>query len=318
MGDRVNQDEIKQANDVHVLDYLNSKGEDFVKQGKYFRHAEHDSLIINENGKWFWNSRGEGGFGAISFARAYYDMTFQDAVRDVNGQSITRSYANEVVHQESKEFSYPKQYEAITQRNIKQYLVNERVLDEKTVEALIKRDLVAEDKLKNCVFKWKDSDGRIVGGDRQGTVKMENKRGSFKQIMANSKEDGGFRLDIGKPNKIALFESPIDALSYFDLHKPKDIRLQSMSGLKDQAATSSIKELIRDCRKENIQVEKVIIAVDNDKAGVEFTERWMNLINIGEVHKPKYKDWNIDLKAIKNVQKEKEHSMSKQSVEIER
>ena len=313
MGDRVSKEKIEKASDVHVIDYLNSKGEDLIKQGKYYRHAEHDSLIFNENGKWFWNSRNEGGYGSISFARTYYDLSFQDAVRDVNGLSITRDYTRDIKKEEVKDFQYPKQYETSTQVNVRKYLINERMIDEKLVESLIKNDFVAEDKLKNCVFKWKDSNHKVVGADRQGTVKMDTTRGYFKQVVANSKEDGGFRLDVGTPNKIALFESPIDAVSYYELHRPENIRLQSMSGLKDQSATTAIKDLIRECHARDQSLEKVILGVDNDKAGKQFTERWENLLNNTERHEPKLKDWNLDLKKNK---KEKELK-KEQSIELE-
>lgn len=306
MGDRVSREEVEAANQIHIIDYLNAKGEQIIKQGnKYYRHAEHDSLIFNENGKWYWNSRGEGGFGAISFARMYYNISFQDAVRDVNGQSIEKSFINDNTFSIKEDFFYPKHYEVSSIENAKNYLVNERCIDEKIVLALQKYDLIAEDKLKNCIFKWKDQDGKIIGADRQGTVKMENKRGTFKQIMANSKADGGFHFDVGTPNKIAIFESPIDALSYFDIKRPNDIRLQSMSGLKDQTMASSIRNLIKECNSREQRVEKIIIAVDNDKAGLEFTKRWENVIRNLEIDLPESKDWNIDLKNQKKKEIEK-------------
>lgn len=313
MGDRVNREEIERANDIHILDYLNSKGELLIRQGKYYRHADHDSLIIHKNGKWFWNSKGQGGYGSISFARTFYDFTFQEAVRDVNGLSINRSFTNNMNKEEAMDFVYPKHYETTTQKNVRQYLVNERMIDEKTVDFLIRNDYVAEDKLKNCVFKWKDSNGEIVGADRQGTVRMDTNRGYFKQVLSNSKEDGGFKIDVGIPNKIALFESPIDAISYLELHKPQDIRLQSMSGLKDRTAATAIKDLMKECREQNMEVEKVIFAVDNDKAGKKFIKRWENMLSVGIVHTPKYKDWNIDLKQKKEKLKQKE-----QEIKLER
>lgn len=304
MGDRVGREEVQKANEVHVLDYLHAKGEHLQQQGKYFRHPEHDSLVIKDSGHWYWNSRSKGGYGAISFAREFYDMTFQDAVRDVNEKSISKHFSKNVERHVSKSFEYPHHHEVKSQDNISRYLTKERLIDHRIVAALIKKDLLAEDKLKNGVFKWKDSDGKIIGGDRQGTVKMDNKRGTFKQIMANSKEDGGFRLDIGTPNKIALFESPIDALSYFDLKRPENIRLLSMSGLKDQTATSSIRDLIKYCKERGGGVEQVIFAVDNDDAGKQFVERWSNLLTTFDVDMPKNKDWNLDLVEARTKQKE--------------
>lgn len=315
MGDRVGREEVRKANDVHVLDYLNSKGTDLQQEGKYFRHPEHDSLVIKDSGQWYWNSRSKGGVGAISFAREYYELTFQDAVRDVNEQSISRDFTREVRHKTAKAFDYPKQHEVKTQDHISRYLVEERKLDPRIVAALIRKDLLAEDKLKNGIFKWKDSAGKIVGGDKQGTVKMDNKRGSFKQILASSKEDGGFRLDIGQPNKIALFECPIDALSYFDLKRPENIRLQSMSGLKDQTATTAIRDLIKDCKERGAVVEQVIFAVDNDQAGQQFMDRWTNYLTNMERDQPKSKDWNMELVKARTLAKQLK---MKKEVELER
>lgn len=297
MGDRVSKDEVERANNIHVVDYLESKGEQLEKEGKYYRHADHNSLVINENGKWFWNSRNTGGYGAISFAREFYDLSFQNAVRDVNNQGISKEQSAERTRkqQESKkDFVYPSHYESDTQKSIKEYLINERSLDAQTVNNLIDSGLIAEDKKKNCVFKWKDRSQKIVGADRQGTIKMGNGK-YFKQVVANSKEDGGFEFDVGNPTKIALFESPIDAISYYDLHKPTDIRLKSMSGLKDRSAATSLKDLVKENSEKGIDINKVIIAVDNDEAGNEFAKKWQNMIGISERHLPKSKDWNMDL-----------------------
>lgn len=311
MGDRVDKEEVRKANDVHVLDYLHAKGESLERQGHYYRHPEHDSLVIKDSGHWYWNSRSKGGYGAISFAREVYDLTFQDAVRDVNAQDSSKTFSREAERHTSKEFEYPLHQEVEKQENISRYLTDERKLDPKIVSALIRNDLLAEDQLKNGIFKWRDSEGKLVGGDKQGTLKMDNKRGTFKQIMANSKPDGGFRVDIGSPNKIAIFESPIDALSYFELKRPENIRLLSMSGLKDQSATAGIRDLIKDCKERGAVVEQVIFAVDNDAAGQQFVDRWSNYLTNFEVDKPKNKDWNMDLVEAKTFTKEK-------AVEIER
>jgi len=320
VGDRVSREDIEKANEVHILDYLNSKGEPIIKQGnKYYSHANHDSLVFNENGKWYWNSRSTGGFGAISFAREFYNMKFQDAVRDVNNQDVQHSHSFNV--DVVKEFEYPQKYETKEIENAKKYLVNERGIDEKIVLALQKHGLIVEDKLKNIVFKWLDKKGNIVGADVQGTVPMENKRGTYKKIMPYSKTDGGFSLDIGKPNKIAIFESTIDALSYFDLKRPKDIRLFSMSGLKDQAAMTAIRELMQECYERKESPEEIIFAVDNDKAGKEFSEKWENVLS-DEILKfdiPIEKDWNDDLKKQRTLEKQNQKSVIKnQSQAIER
>lgn len=313
MGDQVSKDEVKQASDVHVVDYLESKGERLIKQGKYYRHSEHDSLIINENGKWFWNSRNEGGYGAISFARTFYDYSFQNAVRDVNGQEITKRMDREEV-KTNKPFIYPKQYEKNTQDNIKKYLNEKRGISIDTINNLIQADLIAEDKKNNCVFKWKDRQtNTIVGADRQGTVEMNDGR-YFKQIVTGSKYDGGFQFDVGKPENLVLFESPIDAISYYDLHKPSNTRFKSMSGLKDKTAATAVKELAKEIKENGRKFNKFVLAVDNDNAGNNFSNKWLKMFNISERHAPKSKDWNKDLT---NYRKQMQQVKINNTVEME-
>lgn len=321
MGDIVSKSEIDKAASVHVLDYLRTKGEPIIKQGHhYYRHTEHDSLVFHTNGKWFWNSRSTGGMGAISLARELYSMKFQEAVRDVNGLNIIKTM--DFSKDRNKEFAYPKQYEVSSIENAKNYLINERGIDEKVVLALRKHNLIAEDKMKNLIFKWRDKDGKIVGADRQGTIKMENKRGTFKQIMEHSKGDGGFTLDIGKPTKMAVFESPIDLVSYYDIKRPDHIRLLSMSGLKDQTLINGINQTFSECKERGQELEKIIIAVDNDKAGKAFAGKWDG--EIIQVDLPKNKDWNDDLRELRKIEREKEKqkspgmSFSEKEVQYER
>lgn len=295
MSNRVSKDEIQNANDTHIIDYIQSKGENLKKEGKYHRLAEHDSLIINNNGKWFWNSRNVGNFGAISFAREFYGLSFQDAVRDINGQEITNE-ANYDNVEDDRPFEYPHQYEKDTQDNAIRYLQKERGISEGTITTLIQSGIIAEDQKNNVVFKWKDREtGDITGAERLGTEPMED--GSyFKQIVTNSKYDGGFEFQVGKPNKIAFFESPIDALSYYEMYKPTNTRFKAMSGLKDRSLARGIKDLAKELQQENKEIEKVIIAVDNDEAGDNFANKWVNMFNISERHTPHENDWNDDLK----------------------
>jgi hypothetical protein len=318
VGGRVSKQEIDQAATIHVIDYFIAKGEPILKQGgNYYKHAEHDSLVLNENGKWYWNSKGKGGYGPISLAREYYGMQFQDAVRDINEMQLEPSKERELAAKQKEEFRYPVENEVKGIENALKYLVEERMLDKKIVTALEKHGLIAEDKMKNAIFKWVNKEGEIEGADRQGTVKIDTKRGTFKGIMANSKEDGGFQVDVGTPNKIAFFESPIDALSYFDLIRPENIRLKSMSGLKDQVVMSSIRGLIRECHESGEQVEKILFCVDNDPPGHEYAKKWENIIgeDVLDFDFSVGKDWNVDLKEKRKreklLQQQKEYEQTK-------
>lgn len=321
MGGRVSKQEIDQAAAIHVIDYFIAKGEPLIKQGgNYYKHAEHNSLVLNEDGKWYWNSKGKGGFGAIALAREFYGMQFQDAVRDINDMQLEPSKDRILAAKQKEEFHYPIENEVKGIENARKYLVDERMLDPKIVAALENHGLLAEDKMKNAIFKWVNEKGEIEGADRQGTMKINTERGTFKGIVANSKEDGGFQLDIGTPNKIAYFESPIDALSYFDLKRPENIRLKSMSGLKDQVVMSSAQQLMRECHERGDQVEKFLFCVDNDPAGREYAKKWEYVIgeNVLDFDFSEGKDWNVDLKEKRKreklLQRDKQHDYEQTKV----
>ena len=73
MGERkhVHEGEIMKARDVDLLSYLEKKGETFVKEGQYYRHTKHDSLLIKGN-MYAWNSRNETGYGAVGVGQRLY------------------------------------------------------------------------------------------------------------------------------------------------------------------------------------------------------------------------------------------------------
>lgn len=293
------KDEKMKARDADLLSYLESRGETFKKEGKYYRHTEHDSLIIRDN-MYAWNSRNEKGYGAINFAQMYYNLSFVEAVQDINARNLktfTRSYSNE--QESTKPFQYPQHLEVKNQDKLKHYLIQERKIDPRLVQWLLQKDLIAQDKRNNIVFKWREQGGKgnIIGADRQGTIKMDHGRGSFKQVLPDAKKDAGFTVDVGKPTKLYMFESPVDLLSYWSLQKEKlqGARLVSMNGLKSRTVLQSF----IDARKEGLDIKKVVLSVDNDEAGKKFIQK-MHLLLKEDMIQPnlpsKGKDWNDELK----------------------
>ncbi|WP_258871617.1 toprim domain-containing protein [Halobacillus trueperi] len=102
-------------------------------------------------------------------------------------------------------------------------------------------------------------------------------------------------MDIGKPNSIHHFESPINALSYWSIKKGKlqDTRLVSMSGLKRQTMVDEIKRM----GKEGLKVNQITFCTDNDNAGREFAHKYNKLfVKVkSSVYLPMQKDWNEEL-----------------------
>ncbi|PEZ02507.1 hypothetical protein CN326_20010 [Bacillus sp. AFS018417] len=312
----VSTEDTMKARDVDLISYLEAKGEKFKKEGNYYRHTEHDSLLIRDN-KYVWNSRGEKGYGAISFAIMYYKMSFPQAVLDINKgdyKEFDRSKSEEEQKKEQQPFAYPKHLEVNKQTEIKQYLIQERKIDPRLVNWLIKKDLIAQDKRNNVVFKWKEQGGKgeVIGLSRQGTVKMNNKKGTFKQIVPNyEKIDAGFTVDVGKPQTMYVYEDPIDMLSHWSLkqNQIQNARLVSMHGLKHKTVIQSL----IDAKKEGHHIKQVVLAIDNDKAGKKFIEKMKDILIFKEDIPTVEKDWNDVLK--KTVEQKQQKEQKKETVQ---
>ncbi|PEJ58000.1 hypothetical protein CN692_10775 [Bacillus sp. AFS002410] len=298
----VSSDEILSAKQIHLIDYLEAKGEHLKKESgaSYYRHQEHDSLVFKDN-LYYWNSKQEKGVGAISFAMMYYRLTFPEAVKEINDLKYNeknREQRQIELNKKQGPFRYPAFLDVKETDAIQNYLVNERKINPRLVDWLIMNEFIVQDQRKNVVFKWKEQGGKgeVVGANRQGTIKMDNRRGSFKQILPNGKEHSGFTIDIGKPTKVIAFESPIDLLSYWSIKQNNltNVRLVSMDGLKPKTIVQSH----IDAKKEGHAIEKWVLAVDNDEAGWNFIETIKKLVkpSVLEVDLPSEKDWNDQLK----------------------
>ena len=93
----------------------------------------------------------------------YYEMTFPQAVLDIHKgdyKEFDRSKAEEERKKGQQPFSYPKHLEVNKQTEIKEYLIDERKIDPRLVNWLIKKDLIAQDKKNNVVFKWREEGGK--------------------------------------------------------------------------------------------------------------------------------------------------------------
>ena len=74
------KEQYEKAKNISLIEYLKSKGHEFKKEGYRYRHKVHDSLIISEDSKWFWNSRGIFGANAISYLHKAEGLSIPEAV----------------------------------------------------------------------------------------------------------------------------------------------------------------------------------------------------------------------------------------------
>lgn len=283
----VSAEEVEKANNVDTLEYLLSIGEPLNREGtNFYRHKDHDSLVVHAKKNYFsWNSRNVSG-NAVTYLMNVYNLSFQDSVKKINddiGEKPLFDFKKEKVVYPSK-FEYDVK-EVDSTDNIYNYLVNDRKIEPDLVKALVQTDLIKEDSYKNIVFKWKEK-GELIGASLQGTreipidKRLHTDRAYFKKVLPTTKEatDSGFSLTRGYPEKIYLFESPIDLLSYLSLNRTKLIncRLQSMDGLKPRTVFRTIKNTLKELKENNRDLKSITLCVDNDSAGKEFIKKMQN------------------------------------------
>ena len=79
---------IEKARQVDLLTYLKTcePNELVHLSGNHYCTREHDSLKIS-NGKWYWFSRGFGGYNALDYLIKVKEVPFMEAVERITGQA---------------------------------------------------------------------------------------------------------------------------------------------------------------------------------------------------------------------------------------
>jgi hypothetical protein len=280
--------EIKQAQQMDLLGYMENKGEVFKQSGKYYYHQEHDSLVICPEKAYFtWNSVGKSSKSCITLAMQFFDLNFREAVQDVLEHTVSsdKVEARQHVQSEQKVFDYSQDIRESTRTDaLKKYLVEERKIDADLVSELIQRKYIVQDQQQNVVYKWYDplQKNQVVGAAKEGTriipeekrIKPSMKR--FKQVLSQGNQ--GFYFDVGKTeniNQLYLFESPVDMMSYLTLKTQRgdtsiqNARFLAMDGVKESVFFHHYM-LLTAKLKQPIQP---ICCVDNDHAGYVFLEK---------------------------------------------
>lgn len=282
----IDSETIKKARQANIAEYLLSIGEPLKRNGRRYKHTEHDSLVFTDN-SYFWNSEQEHG-NAIDYLTRHHGMTFADAVTALTG--YTADEARETPDSQTAALQISRD----CRRGIA-YLNKTRKIDYDIIIELVKQGRIQQEaETNNLIFPMIDENGETVGAELQGT--LSDRR--FKGVRGGSKYGYGFNLKYGNPEYIMFFESAVDLLSFVNLVKLKGKELQdcllvSMSGVKTNVVEHYLQAF-------NGSVG-VFSCVDNDNAGTEFETALQGLKIAFKPHHcdPAYKDWNEQLQAVK-------------------
>ncbi|WP_269793060.1 PBECR4 domain-containing protein [Streptococcus mitis] len=349
------RERVEFARSRDILDVANELQMELVQSGRDYRWKEHDSLVISpDKNLWKWFSRNTGG-DAISLVETIKEVDFNQSVDFLNDGNFKEF---QMVERPQEDFKYYlEKYEQPLSAG-RDYLRNQRGLSDETIDYFLEQGVLAQANAKLdyfaegnsgnstnaiepvIVFKSLSSSGEVVGASLQGIQenwKKWPKHGYAKVIMKNSDPMTGIHVDIGSPKRLIFTESPIDLMSYYELHKDslQDVRLVSMDGLKESTIGRHLSQIQAEISgkplrwtpeqmADGLQVaidhhffedgknaDLITLALDNDKAGRTFIQELEAkgaVINsdLPELRPGQDKtDWND---VLKNQQEEKSDS----------
>lgn len=283
--------------------YLDVKGIAYQQEGAYLRLKDHDSLVVDTRitpGKsyetFYWNSQGVGG-NLYNFLQAYMGLDKKQTIEEL--KALNPQLATQPRHEQPTKPYRPQDWQASkSTARVKAYLTQVRKLDPQLVDLLIQKQLLRQLKSGDAFFSWRNAEGKEVGGDVQGTYvshKKYGKRGTLKRVAVGSQKNLGFHFNYGsrgsEQSKLYVFESPIDALSYFQMHGFKqegDKRFLSLNG-----AGTKVKTIVHFMQREHFYPKELHLAFDTDEAGIKGAKKANELIQeLGTAYK-QFRDMRV-------------------------
>jgi hypothetical protein len=258
-----------------------------------------NSRITVEGEKFYDHKQGRGGGGAIDLAKHLSGLTrFQDVLawmgREISQAAVAetlRAEANRVEPELPPPFVMPEPAEALWP-DARDYLVKRRGLPARTVDALKAAGKIVPAVTKgalNAVFRmtcpWDD---KTVGGEVRGTGDRKW-RGL---VGGSSRNRGAFRLQRGRqdqPRLVHLTESAIDAISLYELAKPKADWGEVF--ISTAGARGSVPWLADELGPQ----DRLVVAFDADEAGEDAWDMLRRAYPKAQRWKAYGEDWNADL-----------------------
>ena len=284
------REQLQRADDTDLYVFLSGRGEQFKRCGKEYRWLRHDSVMINKS-EWYRFSQNKGGH-AIDFMKEFYGLSFAEAVKELLGEEgvgeTNRRTAKEDAGRQ-KVCPIPLPALELPERNesceiARKYLIEQRKLSEQLVDQMIEKGDIYESKnYHNVVFVGRDKEQNPRYAAMRGTD--ENR---YRGEARGSEKAYGFG-HIGTDEKLFVFESPIDLLSYITA-VPEEWEKHSyisLGGLSEKA--------MKRMYTEYPHIHSIYLCLDNDEPGNERCRQFVSLIpeelSVYRLE-PVKKDWN--------------------------
>lgn len=293
-----------------MLSYLQTFEPDELKRSgpQEYRTATHGSLVIS-NGKWNWFKGGFGGVSALDYLVKVRGISLAEAVQRLTGGRACPVPRQETRPPARKPFRLPKA--ARRPSRVLAYLQGRGIDGEILSRCIRDGSLYESFPHHNCVFVGREQTGKARFASLRGT------RNSFKLDVPGSDKRFAFCLPSNSPGcqTVAVFESPIDALSGATLKKLeggnwRDTHYLSLSGTSPLALIEFLRT--------HPNVGHAALCLDNDEAGKKGAARLEETIRqdsalSGQVKQidrnpppDQYgKDFNLYLQAVRAERKKK-------------
>lgn len=301
---RFTDEQIERANRVNVVEYAKSQGLKIIQSGQWQKAEGMQGLYFKQSANtWHWETQDAGGTGSISLCMKLENKTWVEAVKTLlneDMESIRYAQDWKPEPEPPKEFRLPDKNN--TYRHVFAYLTKTRGIDSGVLKEMVDKGYIYENTQKSCVFVGMDK----AGVARHASVRSTNTYGKvFKQDVTGSQKAFSFSIS-GTSKVLNVFEAPIDALSYMSLQKIYGKQVNdsyvALGGVTDKALERFLKDYP--------DIEKIRVCTDNDLAGEKAVERiyekYHEQFKVTR-QRPKGKDFNEDLVAIRSRESEKEN-----------
>ena len=261
---------IEKARQMDLLTYLQTFEPNELVHigGNHYCAREHDSLKIS-NGKWYWFSRGFGGYNALDYLVKVKDVPFVEAVERISGVAAYTPPTASKTEKAKK----PKVLLLPTASRCATHAYNylrSRGIDSELIDYCFQTGRIYESlPYHNVVF---------VGLDRYNKPRYATLRGIGTDFIGEANgSDKRFSFSIPAQNSdsLHLFESAIDLLSFATLVKQNNGNWQrdhlvSLAGVykpKENLQESSLPLTLTQYLSEYPNIKQITLRLDNDKAG---------------------------------------------------
>lgn len=258
-------EERKKALDISLTAIASALGYTPVRAGSHYHLKEMDSLIIYNDRSWNrWSGKeNKTGGTQIDFMMEYGGAaSVPEAIKrllDFSGEGMAVAAVPVANNSPSRNdgFSMELPPKNNNFRRMYAYLIQTRGVSQEVVSDFVHRRLIYEDSVHhNIVYCGMDPEGNIRYAGLRGTGDIYGK--SFKMDVPGNNKNYGVNIVNKESDKLKVFESVIDCMSYIDMYKDNVSNKLILGMVEDNPLVQFLKDYSH--------IKSISFCLDNDEA----------------------------------------------------